>query len=60
MANQSVRIKEEHLRREEAKLRDVELKMQRDIELRRQELLAKEDSLKVLEARLGEDVIAKP
>lgn len=54
MANQSVRLKEEQLRREEEKLRDIELKVQREIQLKRQELLAKEDSLKVLEARLGE------
>jgi hypothetical protein len=44
MANQSVRLKEEQLRREEEKLRDIELKVQREIQ----------DSLKVLEARLGE------
>ncbi|WWC90717.1 uncharacterized protein L201_005654 [Kwoniella dendrophila CBS 6074] len=54
MANQSVRLKEEQLRREEEKLREVELKVQREIQLKRQELLAKEDSLKILEARLGE------
>lgn len=54
MANQSVRLKEEQLRREEEKLREIELKVQREIQLKRQELLAKEDSLKVLEARLGE------
>jgi septin family protein len=54
MANQSVRLKEEQLRREEEKLREVEFKVQREIQVKRQELLAKEDSLKVLEARLGE------
>lgn len=53
MANQSVRLKEEQLRREEEKLREIELKVQREIQMKRQELLAKEDSLKVLEARLG-------
>jgi cell division control protein 11 len=53
MANQSVRLKEEQLRREEEKLREIELKVQREIQIKRQELLAKEDSLKVLEARLG-------
>ncbi|ORY35576.1 Septin-domain-containing protein [Naematelia encephala] len=56
MANQSVRLKEEQLRREEEKLREVELKVQRDIQMKKQELMAKEDSLKVLEARLGEFV----
>ena len=54
MANQSVRLKEEQLRREEDKLREIEFKVQREIQIKRQELLAKEDSLKVLEARLGE------
>ncbi|WRT68393.1 uncharacterized protein IL334_005369 [Kwoniella shivajii] len=53
MANQSVRLKEEQLRREEEKLREIELKVQREIQVKRQELLAKEDSLKVLEARLA-------
>lgn len=53
MANQSVRIKEEQLRREEEKLREIEFKVQREIQVKRQELMAKEDSLKVLEARLG-------
>jgi len=50
LANQSVRLKEEQLRREEEKL---EFKVQREVQVKRQELLAKEDSLKVLEARLG-------
>ena len=54
MANQSVRLKEEQLRREEDKLRDIEFKVQREIQVKRQELIAKEDSLKVLEARLGQ------
>ena len=58
MANQSVRIKEDQLRREEEKLRDIEFKVQREIQVKRQELLAKEDSLKVLEARLGECVVS--
>ena len=53
MANQSVRLKEEQLKREEEKLREIEFKVQREIQVKRQELLAKEDSLKVLEARLG-------
>ncbi|ORX38510.1 Septin-domain-containing protein [Kockovaella imperatae] len=53
MANQSVRLKEEQLRREEDKLREIEFKVQREIQIKRQELLAKEDSLKVLEARLA-------
>lgn len=46
MATQTVRIKEEQLRREEEKLREAELKIQREIAERRQELLAKEESLR--------------
>jgi cell division control protein 11 len=53
MANQSVRLKEEQLRREEEKLREVEFQVSREIQVKRQELLAKEDSLRVLEARLS-------
>lgn len=46
MATQSVRLKEEQLRREEEKLREIELKVQREISEKRQELLAREESLK--------------
>ncbi|KAF7319968.1 hypothetical protein MKEN_00780700 [Mycena kentingensis (nom. inval.)] len=46
MANQSVRLKEEQLRREEEKLREIELRVQREINEKRQELLAKEESLR--------------
>ncbi|KAG6868326.1 hypothetical protein C0993_004935 [Termitomyces sp. T159_Od127] len=46
LANQSVRLKEEQLRREEEKLREIELKVQREINEKRQELLAKEESLR--------------
>lgn len=65
MASQSVRLKEEQLRREEEKvclivpclffllllmvqyqLREIELKVQREINEKRQELLAKEESLR--------------
>ena len=46
MASQSVRLKEEQLRREEEKLREIELKVQREINEKRQELLAKEQSLR--------------
>jgi cell division control protein 11 len=53
MATQSVRLKEEQLRREEEKLREIELKVQREINERRQELLAKEESLRNLESRLA-------
>ncbi|KIY72762.1 septin [Cylindrobasidium torrendii FP15055 ss-10] len=53
MANQSVRLKEEQLRREEEKLREIELRVQREINEKRQELLAKEEALRNLESRLA-------
>ena len=52
MANQSVRLKEEQLRREEEKLREIEVKVQREINEKRQELLARESQLKELESRM--------
>ncbi|CAG8538136.1 4120_t:CDS:10 [Funneliformis mosseae] len=51
LATQSVRLKEEQLKREEEKLREIELKVQREITEKRQELLAKEEALRNLEAR---------
>ncbi|GAA5969401.1 hypothetical protein JCM11641_008105 [Rhodosporidiobolus odoratus] len=54
LATQSVRLKEEQLRREEEKLREVELRSQREISEKRQELLAKEELLRNLEARLAQ------
>ncbi|GAA5858009.1 hypothetical protein JCM5353_008162, partial [Sporobolomyces roseus] len=53
LATQSVRLKEEQLRREEEKLRDLELRSQRELAEKRQELIAKEESLRNLEARLA-------
>lgn len=52
LATQSVRLKEEQLKKEEEKLREIELKVQREISEKRQELLAKEEALRNLEARL--------
>lgn len=52
LASQSVRLKEEQLRREEDKLRDIELKVQREIADKRQELLARESQLREIEARM--------
>ena len=43
---------EEQLRREEEKLREIEIKVQREIEQKRQELLARESQLKELESRM--------
>lgn len=54
LATQSVRLKEEQLKREEEKLREIELKVQREITEKRQELLAKEEALRNLEARLAQ------
>ncbi|KAJ3540555.1 hypothetical protein NMY22_g4247 [Coprinellus aureogranulatus] len=53
LVNQSVILKEEQLRREEEKLREIELKMQREINERRQQLLAKEAALRDLETRIA-------
>ena len=52
LASQSVRLKEEQLRREEEKLREIEVKVQREINEKRQELLARESQLKELESRM--------
>lgn len=52
LASQSVRLKEEQLRREEDKLREIEIKVQREINEKRQELLARESQLKELESRM--------
>ncbi|KAF9264052.1 GTP binding protein [Marasmius fiardii PR-910] len=49
----SFRLKEEHIRKEEEKLREIELRVQREINEKRQELLAKEETLRNLEVRLG-------
>lgn len=55
LASQSVRLKEEQLRREEEKLREIESKVQREINEKRQELLARESQLKELESRMVRD-----
>lgn len=55
LASQSVRLKEEQLRREEDKLREVELKVQREIAEKRQELLARESQLREIEARMARE-----
>jgi cell division control protein 11 len=52
LASQSVRLKEEQLRRDEEKLRDMGVKIQREINEKRQELLARESQLKEIEARM--------
>jgi cell division control protein 11 len=55
LASQSVRLKEEQLRREEEKLREIELKVQREIAEKRQELLARESQLREIEARMARE-----
>ncbi|KAJ5947418.1 hypothetical protein N7466_000433 [Penicillium verhagenii] len=55
LANQSVRLKEEQLRREEEKLREIEIKVQREIAEKRQELLARESQLREIEARMARE-----
>lgn len=52
LASQSVRLKEEQLRREEDKLREIEIKVQREINEKRQELLARESQLREAEGRM--------
>lgn len=52
LVNQSARLREEQLHREEEKLREIELRVQREILEKRQELLAKEESLRNMENRL--------
>jgi cell division control protein 11 len=47
-----VRLREEQLRLEEERLREKELRVQQEISERRKELLAKEEALRSLEARL--------
>lgn len=47
-----MRLKEEQLRREEEKLREIEVKVQREINEKRQELLARESQLREMEARM--------
>ncbi|OKP09660.1 Septin -like protein spn3 [Penicillium subrubescens] len=55
LASQSVRLKEEQLRREEEKLREIELKVSREIAEKRQELLARESQLREIEARMARE-----
>ncbi|KAK9455690.1 Septin-domain-containing protein [Dipodascopsis uninucleata] len=55
LANQSLILKEEQLRRDEEKLREIELRVQREITEKRQELLAREYELKEMEARLARE-----
>jgi len=60
LVNQSVRLKEDQLRREEEKIREIELRVQREISEKRQELLAKETALRNLENRIASQVGQPP
>lgn len=52
LASQSVLLREEQLRREEEKLRELEIKLQLEINEKRQELLAHESQLEEIETRM--------
>lgn len=55
LANQSYMIKEEQLQREEEKLREIELRVQKEINDKRMELLAREQELREIEARISKE-----
>ncbi|CZS94364.1 probable CDC11-septin [Rhynchosporium agropyri] len=55
LASQSGRMTEERLIREQEKLKEVELRMQKAINEKRQELLVRENELKELEAKMYRD-----
>ncbi|KAI9273665.1 Septin-domain-containing protein [Sporodiniella umbellata] len=53
MVHQSTKLKEEQLKKDEERLRDIEFKVQREIQEKRAELLNKEEALRTLEAKLS-------
>lgn len=55
LANQSYLLKEEQLQREEEKLREIELRVQREINEKRLELLNREQELREIEARIARE-----
>lgn len=55
LASQSGRMTEERLHREQEKLKEIEIQMQKAINEKRQELLVRENELKELEARMYRD-----
>lgn len=55
LASDSVRMKEELLRREEEKLIAIEKRVREEINVKRKELLSRESKLKELEARLARE-----
>ncbi|KAF8893436.1 septin [Infundibulicybe gibba] len=60
LANQSVLIKEDQLRRVEEKLHESELRAQREINEKMQELRAKEETLRHMESRLANQEHGSP
>lgn len=52
LASQSGRMTEERLIREQDKLKDIEVRMQKAINEKRQELLVRENELKEMEERM--------
>ncbi|OHW95112.1 septin [Colletotrichum incanum] len=59
LTSQSLRLKEDQLRKEEERFREIEVRIQREINDKRQELLAREAQLRDIEARLHrEDAVA--
>ncbi|CAN6673368.1 cell division control protein 11 [Trichomonascus vanleenenianus] len=55
LANQSYLLKEEQLQREEEKLREIERRVQKEINEKRLELSAREAELREIEARIARD-----
>lgn len=55
LANQSYILKEEQLAREEEKLRDIEMRVQKEINDKRLELSSREQELKEIEARISRE-----
>lgn len=55
LANQSYLLKEEQLQREEEKLREIELRVQREINEKKMELVVREKELREMEARLSRE-----
>jgi cell division control protein 11 len=49
LANRAFKVKEEQLRKEAEKLKEIELRVQREMSEKRQELIAKEESLRSME-----------
>ncbi|WAQ86986.1 hypothetical protein PtA15_7A715 [Puccinia triticina] len=60
LANRAFKVKEEQLRKEAEKLKEIEIRVQREMSEKRQELIAKEESLRNMEARLAQGLSESP